>query len=119
MSDEKIADAERWRAAYRESEKARLTSLSRRWALASDSRNAERAEAEEWFNQALAQRDEALAQLAAEREGAALVLRLVERQAEDEGLWFRAETAPEAYLQVHLRELHSVIESALAREKGP
>jgi|GEM_PF-2042633 len=35
---------------------------------------------------------------------------LVNEQAEDEGLWFRAETAPEAYLQNHLRVLHGVIE---------
>ncbi len=35
---------------------------------------------------------------------------LVDKQAEDEGLWFNAETAPEAYLQNHLRELHRVIE---------
>ena len=35
----------------------------------------------------------------------------VDRQAEDEGLWFRATTAPEAYLQKALRDLHTVIES--------
>ena len=35
---------------------------------------------------------------------------LVEEQAEDEGLWFIAQTAPEAYLQKALRELHAVIE---------
>lgn len=35
---------------------------------------------------------------------------LVDRQAEDEGLWFRAETAPEAYLQIELRRLHYLIE---------
>jgi len=31
-------------------------------------------------------------------------------QANDEGLWFDAQTAPEAYLQRKLRELHAVIE---------
>ena len=36
--------------------------------------------------------------------------RLVEEQAEDEGLWFIAMTAPEAYLQQELRRLHAVIE---------
>lgn len=36
---------------------------------------------------------------------------LVARQAEDAGLWFVAETAPEAYLQKALRALHTVIES--------
>ena len=39
-----------------------------------------------------------------------MVVELVEKQANDEGLWFIAETAPEAYLQKALRELHSVIE---------
>jgi hypothetical protein len=31
-------------------------------------------------------------------------------QAEDEGLWFIAQTAPEAYLQEALRRLHAAIE---------
>ena len=43
-------------------------------------------------------------------------------QAEDEGLWFHAATAPEAYLQKALRRLHALIEgdmlmAALAKEK--
>jgi len=42
---------------------------------------------------------------------------LVEAQAEDEGLWFVAETAPEAYLQAALRRLHHLIELA-AQEEG-
>ena len=37
-------------------------------------------------------------------------LQIVNRQAEDEGLWFIAQTAPEAYLQRALRELHAAIE---------
>lgn len=36
---------------------------------------------------------------------------LVNRQAEDDGLWFVARTAPEAYLQKALRELHAAVES--------
>lgn len=45
-------------------------------------------------------------------------------QAEDEGLWFHAATAPEAYLQKALRRLHALIEgdmlmAALAKEKKP
>ena len=36
--------------------------------------------------------------------------RIVNEQAEDEGLWFMAETAPEAYLQQELRRLHAAIE---------
>jgi len=35
-------------------------------------------------------------------------------QVMDEGLWFIAQTAPEAYLQKELRELHSVIEKVIA-----
>lgn len=38
------------------------------------------------------------------------VLALVKRQADDEGLWFKARTAPEAYLQKALRDLHAAIE---------
>jgi hypothetical protein len=38
---------------------------------------------------------------------------LVDEQAEDEGLWFIARTAPEAYLQQELRRLHAAIEAAL------
>ncbi len=36
---------------------------------------------------------------------------LVNKQAEDEGLWFVAQTAPEGYLQQSLRELHAVVEA--------
>jgi chromosome segregation ATPase len=36
--------------------------------------------------------------------------RLVSKQAEDEGLWFYVQTAPEAYLQAELRKLHEAIE---------
>lgn len=35
---------------------------------------------------------------------------LVDEQAEDEGLWFQAQTVPEAYLQQALRRLHGLIE---------
>ena len=38
---------------------------------------------------------------------------LVDRQAEDAGLWFQARTAPEAYLQQELRKLHAVIEGEI------
>jgi hypothetical protein len=46
---------------------------------------------------------------------AALILLLAARvvvaeQAEDEGLWFAAETAPERYLQQALRRLHAAVE---------
>ena len=41
---------------------------------------------------------------------------LVEGQAEDEGLWFMAETAPEAYVQTALRKLHARIEGEAAME---
>jgi hypothetical protein len=36
---------------------------------------------------------------------------LVQAQAEDAGLWFIAETAPEAYLQQELRRLHAAVEA--------
>ena len=35
---------------------------------------------------------------------------LTAQQAEDDGLWFSAATAPEAYLQQELRKLHAAIE---------
>ena len=35
---------------------------------------------------------------------------VVNEQADDEGLWFIAQTAPEEYLQAALRRLHEVIE---------
>lgn len=41
------------------------------------------------------------------------VIDLVNQQAEDEGLWFVAKTAPEAYLQKELRKLHAVIEDQI------
>ena len=34
---------------------------------------------------------------------------IVDKQAEDEGLWFHAITAPEAYLQQELRRLHAAL----------
>ena len=37
-------------------------------------------------------------------------LEIVNQQAEDEGLWFEAQTAPEAYLQQELRRLHAAVE---------
>ena len=37
---------------------------------------------------------------------------MVAQQAEDDGLWFRAATAPEAYLQQELRRLHAAVEGA-------
>ena len=45
------------------------------------------------------------------------VLALVEQQANDEGLWFVAQTAPEAYLQQELRKLHDLIEKEYKNER--
>lgn len=39
------------------------------------------------------------------------VKKLVDDQAEDDGLWFKAVTAAEAYLQQELRRLHAAIEN--------
>jgi len=43
---------------------------------------------------------------------------IVDQQAEDEGLWFMAQTAPEAYLQEQLRLLHRVIEGQGQESEG-
>ena len=40
----------------------------------------------------------------------AAIRAVVNEQAEDDGLWFIAETCAEAYLQHELRRLHAVIE---------
>ncbi len=37
-------------------------------------------------------------------------------QAADDGLWFQAQTAPEAYLQQELRKLHEIIEGKTSVE---
>jgi hypothetical protein len=41
------------------------------------------------------------------------IVQEVNRQAEDEALWFIDTTMPEAYLQQELRHLHALIESAI------
>lgn len=48
----------------------------------------------------------------------AFLRRIVDEQAEDEGLWFIAQTAPEAYLQQELRRLHTYIECATGKVGG-
>lgn len=40
------------------------------------------------------------------------VMKLVNKQAEDEGLWFITQTVGEAYLQKELRKLHYSVEMA-------
>ena len=42
-----------------------------------------------------------------------LLAALVAEQAEDDGLWFVAATAPEGYLQQELRRLHAAVEALL------
>lgn len=44
---------------------------------------------------------------------------VVEQQAADEGLWFGAATAPEAYLQQELRRLHAAVEGDWAAAEAP
>lgn len=44
-------------------------------------------------------------------------LDIVNQQAEDEGIWFMAKTASEAYLQQELRKLHQAIESHFKEER--
>ncbi len=41
----------------------------------------------------------------------AQAMQIVDEQAEDEGLWFEAETAAEGYLQYELRKLHRAVEN--------
>jgi len=41
------------------------------------------------------------------------IQKVVDQQAEDEGLWFISQTCPEAYLQSELRRLHAVIERVI------
>jgi hypothetical protein len=43
--------------------------------------------------------------------GTSTLLRLTEKQADDESLWFDAKTAPEAHLQQALRELQAAIKT--------
>lgn len=45
------------------------------------------------------------------------ILAVVDEQADDEGLWFLAVTAPEAYLQQELRRLHAAIENIVGRRR--
>ena len=44
---------------------------------------------------------------------------VVNEQADDDGLWFVAATAPEAYLQAALRRLHRAVEQSPEREQEP
>lgn len=67
---------------------------------------------------ALREIDRLLAALKDEREWRARLRSLVNAQADDEGLWFIAATAPEAYLQQELRRLHTEVEAALADLEG-
>jgi hypothetical protein len=45
--------------------------------------------------------------------------KVVEIQARDEGLWFEANTAPEAYLQAALRRLHRAVEGRVLEGEAP
>lgn len=49
-------------------------------------------------------------QLTAANEKLASARKVIERQANDDGLWFLSRTAPEAYLQAALRNLHAAVE---------
>ena len=54
--------------------------------------------------------DELNAEIKELKSDAAIVRACVDEQAENKGLWFNAQTAPEAYLMRELRLLHRVIE---------
>ena len=49
----------------------------------------------------------------AEMEQLKIIRQLVLKQVDDYGLWFIPTTAPEAYLQQELREIHRVVEEYL------
>lgn len=44
-------------------------------------------------------------------------IEIVNEQAEDDGIWFIAETITEAYLQNELRRLHAAVEKDYAEAK--
>lgn len=48
----------------------------------------------------------------------AAVMKIVNEQANDDGIWFVPATAAEAYLQQELRRLHEAIEGVTAEECG-
>jgi hypothetical protein len=50
-----------------------------------------------------------------DREALTAIQAAVDMQAEDDGLWFDARTATEAYLQQELRKLHAVIERTVTQ----
>lgn len=63
------------------------------------------------------------AEVTALRARVAAIQAVVDEQAEDDGLWFRAQYATEAYLQRALRHLHAVVEghdalSSLSAKEG-
>ena len=43
---------------------------------------------------------------------------MVDEQANDDGLWFVAETGPEEYLQQELRKLHRMCEAVIKEDHG-
>jgi len=46
------------------------------------------------------------------------IKRLVDRQAEDQALWFDTKYASEAYIQQELRKLHAAVESLEETDGG-
>lgn len=64
-------------------------------------------EAHDWQYKMAGERLRRIENLEAQRDA---IQQVVDEQAEDEGLWFRAETAAEAYLQQELRRLHAAVE---------
>lgn len=46
-------------------------------------------------------------------------IQVVQEQINDDGLWFIARTAPEAYLQQELRRLHAAVEMAQPDPRDP
>jgi len=96
------------RAALKESDERRLQLAEELKHI----RQTEVAAADAFYQDTAAELVETHAALEASEAKVARLAEAVNKQAEDEGLWFIAETAAEAYLQQELRKLHTLIEDA-------
>ena len=92
------------------SEKSEIDRLNRELDMALREAHAASVNAAKWL--AESQKYQLIAEQAQAHR--ARILQVVAEQANDNGLWFRARTAPEAYLQSSLRFLHEAIKEKKA-----
>lgn len=92
--------------AERDAEKARADGLL----AEAEERECLQAEQDKFAAAANEQIADLQSQLTAANEKLASARKVIERQANDDGLWFLSRTAPEAYLQAALRNLHAAVE---------